>query len=72
MQKKYKLLWIAIGSLIIIIIVLGLWLRLPWLANHFGFALPGPGGLPYRISYAGRAYANTATCAHADWCQIPH
>lgn len=44
---------------------------LPQLANHFGFALPGLKGLPYRVVYAGRAYSNTSTCAYADWCQSP-
>jgi hypothetical protein len=42
---------------------------LPWLANHFGFALPGLKGLPYRVAYAGRTYNNLETCAYAGWCQ---
>ncbi|GHO76935.1 hypothetical protein KSD_47060 [Ktedonobacter sp. SOSP1-85] len=69
MLKKYQFLWVIIlgGSLAV---VLGLsWLELPWMANHFGFALPGQGGLPYRITYATRTYVNHATCAHAGWCQ---
>ena len=40
----------------------------PWAANHFGFALPGAGGLPYRLHYAGRDYATPGECAHASWC----
>src|SRR5271165_6099942 len=69
MWEKRKLLWIIIlgGSLIIVLSFS--WLGLPWTANHLGFALPGRGGLPYRIVYAGRDYANPVTCAHADWCQ---
>jgi hypothetical protein len=41
---------------------------LPWTANHFGYALPGEHGLPYRIHHAGRDYRSYATCAGADWC----
>jgi hypothetical protein len=40
----------------------------PQVANHFGYALPGPRGLPYRLTYAGRYYANPQTCAGAGWC----
>lgn len=39
----------------------------PQLANHFGYALPA--GLPFRLSYAGRYYANPSTCAGAGWCK---
>ncbi|HET9014557.1 MAG TPA: hypothetical protein VFN57_03100 [Thermomicrobiaceae bacterium] len=42
---------------------------LPKLANHYGFALPRPGGLPFRVAYAGRDYENIATCAGATWCR---
>lgn len=72
-DEKRKLLW-AIISAGILIVVLSLslsWLGLPWMANHFGFALPGQGGLPYRIAYADRTYSNPATCAYAGWCQSP-
>lgn len=41
---------------------------LPWTANHFGYALPGEHGLPYRIHHAGRDYRSYATCAGAGWC----
>ncbi len=41
---------------------------LPWSANHFGFALPGPGGLPYRVGYRDRSYATPGRCANAGWC----
>jgi hypothetical protein len=41
---------------------------LPWAANHYGFALPGDDGLPYRIYYAGRHYATQGMCARAGWC----
>ena len=69
MWKKRKLLWIIIslGSLIVVLSLS--WLGLPWMANHFGFALPGQWGLPYRIAYADRTYTNLATCAYAGWCQ---
>jgi len=40
---------------------------LPWTANHFGYALPGDGGLPSRIHHDGRDYGNgTYPCAAAD------
>ena len=46
-----------------------LWSPLPpWSANHFGFALAGPGGLPFRISYHGRSYSTPGRCANAGWC----
>ncbi|MFJ1761636.1 hypothetical protein ACIOD2_15045 [Amycolatopsis sp. NPDC088138] len=41
---------------------------LPWTANHFGYALPGDRGLPYRIHHAGRDYRSYLTCAGAGWC----
>jgi hypothetical protein len=41
---------------------------LPWSANHFGFALAGPAGLPLRISYHGRSYSTPGRCANAGWC----
>lgn len=41
----------------------------PWAANHYGFALPGRDGLPYRIHYHGRDYATQGYCAGADWCK---
>ncbi|MBE8524417.1 hypothetical protein ILP97_44245 [Amycolatopsis sp. H6(2020)] len=41
---------------------------LPWTANHFGYALPGDHGLPYRIHHADRDYRSDATCAGAGWC----
>lgn len=40
----------------------------PWVANHYGFALPGADGLPYRIHYSGRDYATQGYCADAGWC----
>lgn len=42
---------------------------LPWMANHYSFALPGENGLPYRIMYNGRSYFNSITCASAAWCE---
>ncbi len=70
MLKISKAYWVLIwGGLLIIVISFFVWnMEGPWLANHFGFALPGDGGLPYRISYGGRDYANLYTCARAGWC----
>jgi hypothetical protein len=42
---------------------------LPEIANHFGFALPGDDGLPFRISYLSRDFTSSVTCAGADWCK---
>ncbi|GAA1958424.1 hypothetical protein GCM10009754_30890 [Amycolatopsis minnesotensis] len=42
---------------------------LPPLANHFGYALPGEHGLPFRVHYHGRDYRSHMTCAGADWCE---
>lgn len=41
----------------------------PWTANHFGYALPGADGLPFRIHYNGRDYSSPGYCAGADWCR---
>jgi hypothetical protein len=42
----------------------------PRVANALGYALPGPSGLPYRVSFAGRDYDNDTTCAGAGWCRV--
>lgn len=63
---------IAAGLIVAVLLagigVLGFTPALPWAANHYGFALPGRDGLPYRIHHAGRDYATQGVCAHADWC----
>jgi hypothetical protein len=38
---------------------------LPWVTNHFGFAFPVAGGLPFRLRHAGRTDATTGRCARA-------
>ncbi|MFC3454826.1 hypothetical protein [Amycolatopsis speibonae] len=42
---------------------------IPKAANHFGYALPGEKGLPYRVHYNGRDYRSGQTCAGARWCE---
>ncbi|WP_235096789.1 hypothetical protein [Amycolatopsis decaplanina] len=42
---------------------------IPKVANHFGYALPGERGLPYKVHYNGRDYRNDLTCARARWCE---
>lgn len=57
---------LATSSLAGVLVVIA---QQPWTANHFGYALPGPHGLPFRLSYAGRHYANEQTCAGDSWCR---
>jgi hypothetical protein len=59
-------------SLLLCLIIIGLpWSKaLPWLANHYQFALPGVKGLPYEITTNGWSYQNLATCANAEWCEV--
>lgn len=56
-------------AVVVVLLAGGGFAFLPWTANHFGYALPGERGLPYRIHHAGRDYHGHATCAGADWCR---
>jgi hypothetical protein len=69
-DRRGKLFWYSIPLVAALLMLLGLlwYLGLPWAANRFGFALPGAGGLPYRIHYNGHDYVNPATCAREGWC----
>src|ERR1700730_3409635 len=69
MPDKRYLVWFSVPIVALLFALLWLvWLvALPWAANNNGFALPGSGGLPYRVIYAGRGYSNPATCARAGW-----
>ncbi|MFT7872008.1 MULTISPECIES: hypothetical protein [Amycolatopsis] len=58
----------AVGAVVVVLLAAGA-AFLPWTANHFGYALPGDDGLPYRIHHAGRDYHSSATCAGAGWCE---
>jgi hypothetical protein len=59
---------VAVVALVAVLLAAGGAVVLSWTANHFGYALPGAGGLPYRIHHAGRDYHSSATCAGAGWC----
>jgi len=62
---------VRISRVLALSVVVGvlLWIsQSPQMANHFGYALPGPRGLPSRLSYDGRSFANQFTCAGAEWC----
>jgi hypothetical protein len=75
MPDKRYLVWFSVPIVALLFALLWLvWLvALPWAANNNGFALPGSGGLPYRVVYAGRGYSNPATCARAGWCNnVPY
>jgi hypothetical protein len=71
MSDKRSFAWFSIPLVALFFALLWLaWLMaLPWVANNEGFALPGSGGLPYRVFYAGQKYSNPATCARAGWCE---
>ncbi len=58
----------AVVAVVVVLLAAGGFAFLPWTANHFGYALPGADGLPYRIHHAGRDYHTNATCAGAGWC----
>ncbi|MFJ9783362.1 hypothetical protein ACIRSS_27555 [Amycolatopsis sp. NPDC101161] len=58
----------VLAALAVVLLGAGGLAFLPWTANHFGYALPGDRGLPYRIHHAGRDYRSYATCAGAGWC----
>ncbi|MGW4528521.1 hypothetical protein [Amycolatopsis sp. NPDC004378] len=58
----------ALVALAVVLLAAGGLAFLPWTANHFGYALPGDHGLPYRIHHAGRDYRSYTTCAGAGWC----
>jgi hypothetical protein len=59
----------ALEAFLVVIAVAGVVALNPWTANHFGYALLGTDGLPFRVHYGGRDYANPGYCAGADWCQ---
>ncbi|KDN22999.1 hypothetical protein DV20_06635 [Amycolatopsis rifamycinica] len=53
-------------ALVVVLLAAGGAAFLPWTADHFGYALPGDGGLPSRIHHAGRDYRGAATCVGGD------
>jgi hypothetical protein len=59
----------AVAALGVVIVAGLVWgMALPWAANHYGFAMPGRDGLPWRISIFGRDYSSLQVCAGAGWC----
>jgi len=56
----------AVVAVVVVLLAAGA-AFLPWTANHFGYALPGDGGLPSRIHHDGRDYrSGTSSCTAAD------
>jgi len=55
-------------AFVLLLLAAGGFAFLPWTANHFGYALPGDKGLPFRIHQDGRYYHGHRTCAGAGWC----
>ncbi len=57
------------AALILILLAIGVAIALqPATANHFGYALPGPHGLPGHFNYDGQPYTNNSLCAGDLWC----
>lgn len=51
------------GTGILVAAAILVWIAFqPRVANHFGYALPVHNGLPCRISFSGRDYANNSFC----------
>jgi hypothetical protein len=71
MSKSGKGFWAILAAALIVFVLAsaGIVAFQPRMANHFGYALPGPNGLPYRIAYQGRTYVNLSMCAGAAWCK---
>jgi hypothetical protein len=72
MWKNGKLRWaivIVLGLVVLTMAGAGVVAFQPRTANHFGYALPGQDGLPYRVTYQGHSYINLSICAGADWCK---
>jgi hypothetical protein len=62
-----------VSALVIVLVALGVVAALqPTMANRFGYALPGPRGLPGHFIYQGATYSNGALCAGDAWCQNNH
>jgi hypothetical protein len=65
----HKRTWlIALAVTLLVLAGAGVVAFQPWTANHFQYALAGRDGLPFRVTYTGRSYANTGMCARAAWC----
>ena len=72
MRRKRGIKRIIIGGLLAVFFGTMFWVMgLPWTANHFGYALAGAGGLPWRVSYNGRDYSSLYMCAQGGWCPDP-
>ncbi len=69
MGRHRKAIAVVAGIVVVCVLGLGVVAFQPWTANHFGYALPGHDGLPYRISHGERSYATRQVCAGADWCR---
>ena len=55
---------VALGTLLVVVVLAGVAIYTPRVADHFGYVTPLTGRLPMRISYAGRHYLYTGGCAN--------
>ncbi len=60
---RWRTAWPVALGLALVILALVWTFALPRLADHNGFALPRACGVPARINYEGRHYANEPRCA---------
>ncbi|HEV2405719.1 MAG TPA: hypothetical protein VGR88_09710 [Ktedonobacterales bacterium] len=54
---------IGLGALLMVVVLAGVAVYTPRVADHFGYVTPLTGRLPSRISSAGRRYLSTGNCA---------
>lgn len=57
------------AALVLTVLAIGVVVALqPASADRFGYALPGPHGLPGHFNYDGQRYSNNGLCAGGSWC----
>jgi hypothetical protein len=54
---------VALGALLVVVVLAGVAIYTPRVADHFGYVTPLTGRLPNRIAHAGRRYLSSGGCA---------